>query len=99
MAWQSRPTANLESAYQDVPWEEPNLVRAGEAETYLLSRPKWMQLWMRAWLRRGLESPEAPRLKAPLAEAMRSLPAWRNPGHPEVSYGAEEQSSVAREIG
>jgi biotin carboxylase len=49
LAWQSsQPHVSLQSAFHDIPWEEPNLVRAGEAETQLLSHAKWMQLCMRA---------------------------------------------------
>jgi len=49
-AWQSAPPRpHLASAYHDVPWEAPQLVRAGEAETHLLARAKWIQLWMKAW--------------------------------------------------
>jgi hypothetical protein len=50
LAWQSNPPrVRLESAYHDIPWEAPNLIKAGDAETDLLSHAKWTQLWLKAW--------------------------------------------------
>ncbi len=54
LAWQSpEPRIYLATAYPDIPTVAPDLVRAGEAETELLLRSKWVQwvqLWANAWI-------------------------------------------------
>ena len=51
LAWHGDTSSQLfQSAHQDVPWEEPELVRQGFAQPRNLSREKWVRLFSRMGL-------------------------------------------------